>query len=139
MAHEDTTSTKTHEGEGWGAGRYREPVARARAGVVSGEIIGAAIEVHRQLGPGLAWLWRPATDSTCWSSISFVRPSCSSCLRAPATQTGSGPGAEPKSAPAVLSRCRSEPARLAPRRRLGGRLAGAALLPSLRPHLEDPL
>ena len=53
MAHEGTTSTKTHEGEWWGAGRYREPAARARAGVVSGEIIGAAIEVHRQLGPGL--------------------------------------------------------------------------------------
>jgi GxxExxY protein len=36
-----------------GAGRYREPAAKARAQVVSGEIIGAAIEVHRQLGPGL--------------------------------------------------------------------------------------
>ena len=53
MAHEVTTSTKTHEGEWCGARRCREPEARARAEVVSGEIIGAAIEVHRQLGPGL--------------------------------------------------------------------------------------
>jgi hypothetical protein len=49
MAHEVTTSTKTHQGEEWGAGRYREPAAKARAEVISGEIIGAAIEVHRQL------------------------------------------------------------------------------------------
>ena len=41
---------------------------------------------------------RLAGRSTAESSISFVRPSCSSCLRAPATQTGSGPGAGPKSA-----------------------------------------
>ena len=46
MAHEVTTNTKTYEG--WGAGRYREPAAKARAQVVSGEIIGAAIEVHRR-------------------------------------------------------------------------------------------
>jgi GxxExxY protein len=32
---------------------YRTPAARARADALSGEIIGAAIEVHRQLGPGL--------------------------------------------------------------------------------------
>ena len=53
MPHEDTKSTKTHEDDWWGASRYREPAARARAEVVSGEIITAAIEVHRQLGPGL--------------------------------------------------------------------------------------
>jgi GxxExxY protein len=29
------------------------PTARARAEALSDEIIGAAIEVHRQLGPGL--------------------------------------------------------------------------------------
>ena len=33
--------------------RYRTPAAKARADALSGEIIGAAIEVHRQLGPGL--------------------------------------------------------------------------------------
>jgi GxxExxY protein len=32
---------------------YRAPAAKARADMLSGEIIGAAIEVHRQLGPGL--------------------------------------------------------------------------------------
>ena len=32
---------------------YRTPAAKARADALSGEIIGAAIEVHRQLGPGL--------------------------------------------------------------------------------------
>jgi hypothetical protein len=53
MQHEATTSTKTHDDEWWGASRYREPAAKARAEAVSGEIIGAAIEVHRQLGPGL--------------------------------------------------------------------------------------
>jgi hypothetical protein len=53
MQHEVTTSTTTHEGECWGVTRYRGQAARARAEVVSGEIIAAAIEVHRQLGPGL--------------------------------------------------------------------------------------
>ena len=53
LQHEGTTSTKTHEGEGWGASRYRGQAAKARAEVVSGQIIGAAIEVHRELGPGL--------------------------------------------------------------------------------------
>jgi GxxExxY protein len=50
MAHEVATSTKAQRGERWG---YRKPTARARAEALSGEIIGAAIEVHRQLGPGL--------------------------------------------------------------------------------------
>jgi GxxExxY protein len=46
-------SAKTHGGERWGPSGYQEPAAKARARVVSGEVIGAAIEVHRQLGPGL--------------------------------------------------------------------------------------
>ncbi|TMC06058.1 MAG: GxxExxY protein [Chloroflexi bacterium] len=33
--------------------RYREPAAKARAEVVSNQVIAAAIEVHRQVGPGL--------------------------------------------------------------------------------------
>jgi GxxExxY protein len=53
MQHEVTTSTKTHEGQGWGAGRYRGQAAKVRAELISGEIIAAAIEVHRHLGPGL--------------------------------------------------------------------------------------
>lgn len=53
VAHEATMSTKAHEGESWTARRYQEPAARARAQAVSSEIIGAAIEVHRRLGPGL--------------------------------------------------------------------------------------
>jgi hypothetical protein len=36
-----------------GASRYREAAAKAQAKSVSREIIAAAIEVHRQLGPGL--------------------------------------------------------------------------------------
>jgi len=32
---------------------YRTPAAKARADALSGEIIGAAIEVHKRLGPGL--------------------------------------------------------------------------------------
>jgi hypothetical protein len=53
VQHEATKRTKTHEGEWWETSRYREPAAKARAKVVSREIIAAAIEVHRQLGPGL--------------------------------------------------------------------------------------
>jgi GxxExxY protein len=53
MQHGATKSTRTHEGEWWGMRGYREPAAKARAEVVSGEIIAAAVEVHRQLGPGL--------------------------------------------------------------------------------------
>jgi GxxExxY protein len=52
MQHEATKRTKTHEDE-WLASRYREPAVKARAKVVSSEIIASAIEVHRQLGPGL--------------------------------------------------------------------------------------
>jgi len=37
----------------WEIDSYRTPAAKARADALSGEIIGAAIEVHRQLGPGL--------------------------------------------------------------------------------------
>jgi GxxExxY protein len=37
----------------WQVDDYRTPYAKARADALSGEIIGAAIEVHRQLGPGL--------------------------------------------------------------------------------------
>ena len=39
--------TMTHEGEWWGASGYRQPAAKARVEVVSGEIIAAAIEVQR--------------------------------------------------------------------------------------------
>jgi hypothetical protein len=53
MQHEATTSTKNARRGVWGARGHREPTAKARAELVSGEIIGAAIEVHRQLGPGL--------------------------------------------------------------------------------------
>jgi len=53
LKHEVTTSTTTHEGECWGASNYRGQAARARAEAVSGQIIAAAIEVHRHLGPGL--------------------------------------------------------------------------------------
>ena len=47
-----------HEGveerfsKGW-ADRFRVVAAKAKADVVSHEVIGAAIEVHKQLGPGL--------------------------------------------------------------------------------------
>jgi GxxExxY protein len=37
----------------WEIDSYRTWAAKARADALSGEIIGAAIEVHRQLGPGL--------------------------------------------------------------------------------------
>jgi GxxExxY protein len=53
MHHEVTKSTKAHEGNGWEKDTYRTPAAKARAEALSGEIIGAALEVHRQLGPGL--------------------------------------------------------------------------------------
>jgi GxxExxY protein len=53
MHHKVTKSTKTYGGSGGETGGYRTPAAKARADAVSGEIIGAAIEVHRQLGPGL--------------------------------------------------------------------------------------
>jgi GxxExxY protein len=36
-----------------GTDAYRTPAAKARADAPSGEVIGAAIEVHGQLGPGL--------------------------------------------------------------------------------------
>jgi hypothetical protein len=50
MAHEGTMGTKAHEEWfGAGVGRYREAAAEARAEMVSGELTGAAIEVHRQL------------------------------------------------------------------------------------------
>src|SRR6266568_3063068 len=72
--------------------------------------------------------------STAESSISFVRPSCSSCLRAPATQTGSGPGAEPKSAAAVL-RAPPSPPRALPG---GGGPAPRRLGPGGRPRPRAP-
>jgi GxxExxY protein len=55
MQHEATKATKTHEGSEWETDRdrFRTPVAKARAKALSGEIIGAAIQVHNQLGPGL--------------------------------------------------------------------------------------
>src|SRR6266700_4016721 len=53
MQHDATTNTMTHDSEWWGESEYREPAAQAWAEVVSGEIIAAAIEVHRQLGHGL--------------------------------------------------------------------------------------
>jgi GxxExxY protein len=51
--HEDTKTTKAHGEKGWNSDSYRTPAAKTRAKAISGEIIGAAIEVHRHLGPGL--------------------------------------------------------------------------------------
>jgi GxxExxY protein len=51
--HKVTKTTKTHRGIPWELDSYRTPAAKARANELSGEIIGAAIEVHGQLGPGL--------------------------------------------------------------------------------------
>jgi hypothetical protein len=76
MQHDGTTNTMTHDGESWRASEHREPAAKARADVVSDEIIAAAIEVRRQLGPGLL-------DSIHATGAS----SCSSWLRAAPTQT----------------------------------------------------
>jgi hypothetical protein len=54
MQHKVTKSTKTHGETGWKKiDSYRTPAAKARADALSAEIIAAAIEVHRQLGPGL--------------------------------------------------------------------------------------
>jgi GxxExxY protein len=53
VKHEGTKNTKTHEVPGCGWDGYREPAAKARARAVSSQVIAAAIEVHRQLGPGL--------------------------------------------------------------------------------------
>lgn len=53
LKHEGTKDTKTHEGVWLAPSRYREPAAKARAEVVSNQVIAAAIEVHRQLGPGV--------------------------------------------------------------------------------------
>ena len=52
MQHEGTKTTKTHGETAWEDG-YHTPAAKARADVLSGKIIGAAIEVHWHLGPGL--------------------------------------------------------------------------------------
>ena len=51
LTHEGTKPTK--DARSGLVQRYREPAAKAKADAVSREIIGAAIEVHRQLGPGL--------------------------------------------------------------------------------------
>ena len=53
MKHEGTKVTKAHEGPWCGSNWYREAAAKVRAQAVSGDVIAAAIEVHRQLGPGL--------------------------------------------------------------------------------------
>jgi GxxExxY protein len=53
MKHGDTKTTKTHGGRGWDEDGYRTPAAKAAANALAGQIIGAAIEVHRHLGPGL--------------------------------------------------------------------------------------
>jgi GxxExxY protein len=50
--HKGTKTTKRHEGTEL-ENAYRAPAAKVRADALSREIIGAAIEVHRQLGPGL--------------------------------------------------------------------------------------
>lgn len=50
MQHEVTKATKATKERVDG---YRTLAAKARADALSGEIIGAAIEVHGQLGPGL--------------------------------------------------------------------------------------
>jgi hypothetical protein len=47
MQHGVTKTTKTHGGTEWEIDLYRTPAAKARADALSGEIIGAAIEVHR--------------------------------------------------------------------------------------------
>ena len=49
-------ATERAECSGIGAARedaYRSPAAKARAEVLSFEVIGAALEVHNQVGPGL--------------------------------------------------------------------------------------
>jgi GxxExxY protein len=51
-SHEGAKDTKEGERE-QRSGPYRSAYARGRAESLSREIIGAAIEVHRQLGPGL--------------------------------------------------------------------------------------
>ena len=53
MQHGATESTKTHGENGREIDSFRTPAAKAWANALAGEIIGAAIEVHRQLGPGL--------------------------------------------------------------------------------------
>jgi GxxExxY protein len=53
MKHGGTEATEAHGGPWRGPNRYREPAVKARTKEVSGETIAAAIEVHRQLGPGL--------------------------------------------------------------------------------------
>jgi GxxExxY protein len=54
MQHEGTKSTKDARREGWGSSNpYQGQEAKARAKVISSQVIAAAIEVHRQLGPGL--------------------------------------------------------------------------------------
>jgi hypothetical protein len=53
VKHGGTEATETHGGSWRGLNRYRETAVKARAQEVSGETIAAAIEVHRQLGPGL--------------------------------------------------------------------------------------
>jgi GxxExxY protein len=57
IAYEDSPkalrSTKTHKETSWGRLEYHEPETKDRSDLVSGQIIGAAIEVHRQLGAGL--------------------------------------------------------------------------------------
>jgi GxxExxY protein len=52
MNHGDTEATGTH-GDWRRLNQYRDAAVKARAQEVSGQTIGAAIEVHRQLGPGL--------------------------------------------------------------------------------------
>ena len=52
MKQHDTMTMKALEGDE-GNSSYRTPAAKRRANAISGELIGAAIEVHRHLGPGL--------------------------------------------------------------------------------------
>ena len=55
MTHEDTKNTKgpKDEQEPGRGDRFHSEAAKEKARLISHEVIGAAIEVHSQLGPGL--------------------------------------------------------------------------------------
>ena len=52
--HKDTKSTKKNTKRSRGAKDGPRPCAMERVNQLSNEVIGAAIEVHRCLGPGLS-------------------------------------------------------------------------------------
>jgi GxxExxY protein len=53
MHHEDTKTTKLHDVNGSTEDPYHSEEAKKRADNLSEQVIGAAIEVHSALGPGL--------------------------------------------------------------------------------------